>query len=67
MTFYHIYFYFSPALLPHEYSRFWTQLLTQGSFQRDYISGVVSEAMEEWCSGVECRLWGLQYSLLRQL
>eukprot|EP00090_Calanus_glacialis_P004813 TRINITY_DN13607_c0_g1_i1.p1 TRINITY_DN13607_c0_g1~~TRINITY_DN13607_c0_g1_i1.p1 ORF type:complete len:275 (-),score=121.39 TRINITY_DN13607_c0_g1_i1:179-1003(-) len=37
------------------------------TFQRDYISGVVSEAMEEWCSGVERRLWGLQYSLLRQL
>jgi len=37
------------------------------TYQRDYISGVVSEAMEEWCSGVERRLWGLQYSLLRQL
>jgi len=37
------------------------------TFQREYISGVVSEAMEEWCSGVERRLWGLQYSLLRQL
>jgi hypothetical protein len=37
------------------------------TFQRDYISGVVSEAMEEWCSGVERRLWGLQYSLMRQL
>jgi len=37
------------------------------TFQKDYISGVVSEAMEEWCSGVERRLWGLQYSLLRQL
>merc|ERR1719341_611924 len=37
------------------------------TFQRDYISGMVSEAMEEWCSGVERRLWGLQYSLLRQL
>ena len=23
--------------------------------------------MDEWCSGVERRLWGLQYSLLRQL
>ena len=37
------------------------------TFQRDYIRGVVSEAMDEWCSGVERRLWGLQYSLLRQL
>ena len=37
------------------------------TFQRDYVGAVVSEAMEEWCSGVERRLWGLQYSLLRQL
>jgi hypothetical protein len=37
------------------------------SFQKNYIQSVVSEAMEEWCGGVEKRLWGLQYSLLRQL
>ena len=29
------------------------------TFQRDYISGVVREAIEEWCSGVERWLWGL--------
>ena len=34
-------------------------------FQRDFIRGVVSEAMQEWCDGVEQRMWGLQYSLLR--
>ena len=34
---------------------------------RDYISGVVSEAVEEWCNGVERRLWELQYNLLSQL
>merc|ERR1711874_371617 len=37
------------------------------TFQKSYIQSVVSEAMEEWCGGVERRLWGLQYSLLRQL
>lgn len=37
------------------------------AFQKSYIQSVVSEAMEEWCGGVEKRLWGLQYSLLRQL
>ena len=36
-------------------------------FQRDFIRGVVSEAMQEWCDGVEKRMWGLQYSLLRQM
>ena len=36
-------------------------------FQREYVSGVVSEAMQEWCDGVEKRLWGLQYSLTRQM
>lgn len=36
-------------------------------FQRNYISGVVSDAMEDWCSGLERRLWGMQYSILRQL
>ena len=36
-------------------------------FQRDFIRGVVSEAMQEWCDGVEQRMWGLQYSLLRQM
>ena len=35
------------------------------TFQKEYIQSVVSEAMEEWCGGVERRLWGLQYSLLR--
>ena len=30
-------------------------------------SGVVSDAMEDWCSGLERRLWGMQYSILRQL
>ena len=37
------------------------------SFQKNYIRSVVSEAMEDWCIGVERRLWGLQYSLLRQM
>merc|ERR1711874_487011 len=37
------------------------------TFQKSYIQSVVSEAMEEWCGGVEKRLWGLQYNLLRQL
>ena len=36
-------------------------------FQKEFISGVVSEAMQEWCDGVEKRLWGLQYSLTRQM
>jgi len=36
-------------------------------FQRDYISGVVGEAMQEWCDAVEKRLWGLQYGVLRQM
>ena len=27
----------------------------------------VSEAMQEWCDGVDKRLWGFHYSLLRQL
>ena len=36
-------------------------------FQKEFISGVVSEAMQEWCDGVEQRLWGLQYSLVRQM
>ena len=36
-------------------------------FQRDFVRGVVSEAMQEWCDGVEKRMWGLQYSLLRQM
>merc|ERR1719431_2320178 len=26
-------------------------------FQREFISGVVSEAMEDWCGGVERRPW----------
>jgi len=37
------------------------------NFQRGYISNVVSDAMEEWCTGLERRLWAMQYSLLRQL
>ena len=37
------------------------------SFQKDFVSTAVSNAMEDWCEGVERRLWGLQYSLLRQL
>merc|ERR1719323_910018 len=37
------------------------------AFQREYISSVVSEAMQEWCDGVDKRLWGFHYSLLRQL
>ena len=30
-------------------------------------SNVVNDAMEEWCTGLERRLWAMQYSLLRQL
>merc|ERR1719312_652880 len=37
------------------------------AFQREYISSVVSEAMQEWCDGVDKRLWSFHYSLLRQL
>lgn len=37
------------------------------TFQKEYISSVVSEAMQEWCDGVDKRLWGFHYSLLRQL
>jgi len=37
------------------------------NFQRGYISNVVSDAMEEWTTGLERRLWAMQYSLLRQL
>ena len=36
-------------------------------FQRDFIRGVVSEAMQEWCEGVDQRLWSFHYGLLRQL
>jgi len=36
-------------------------------FQREFISGVVSEAMEDWCGGVERRLWELHFSLIRQM
>ena len=36
-------------------------------FQRDFVKGVVSEAMQEWCDSIEKRMWGLQYSLLRQM
>ena len=36
--------------------------------ERSFLfSNVVSDAMEEWCVGLERRLWAMQYSLLRQL
>ena len=37
------------------------------TFHREYISSVVSEAMAEWCEGVDSRLWSFHYGLLRQL
>ena len=34
-------------------------------FQRDFVRGVVSEAMQEWCDGVEKRMWGQKWPVLR--
>ena len=31
------------------------------------MSFQVNEAMQEWCYGVDKRLWGFHYNLLRQL
>ena len=32
-----------------------------------FVSFQVNEAMQEWCYGVDKRLWGFHYNLLRQL
>ena len=43
-------------------------LSEQQCSERSFLhSNVVSDAMEEWCTGLERRLWAMQYSLLRQL
>ena len=57
-------FLFLPSIDASPISKRLTTIPDSGvaTFQRDHISEVVSEAMEEWCSGVEHRLWGFQYS-----
>ena len=36
-------------------------------FNRRYLEEVVSEAMEDWCGGVEQRILNMHYSLIRIL
>ena len=50
----------SLTLLPHGQAESLTTTPDSevATFHRNYFSGVVREAMEEWCSGVKRRLCG---------